>query len=892
MTILAAVCADLAPLRVLWSVDSFSDTALLIHAAKLKSMVLEQLAHGEVYGINFITWNGNQQSFMPPHTKETAPPDLQHAVAVIATTVHYRQALLHAYRMHLLDRFANSIQPALARIEARTNGAKAIVSALHEEHSRVNGWLRALSAPRKSWIAFDLMQRSQVLSVLASPRMQSAAIDQVLSSTSADSHWPALAAVVVMHTWQAVTHARYGITLTVPPIPPTPPTPPGVLLKLREMGALDLVRSQILDAAEAHVRALATQAVHDCGTHAGARDTAAATVARNVFPRLVTAFSSHPSAVWSHVAGVPEPGDDTFLVRGTAGIVWRDLYDSLLHTAMTQVVEQRVAQVCTVAVHIADSGDTGLSAGIISDLRCLVGPTRSASKLTTTILQDLRESFLRPQDQTEAAVLSVSELVKIISAVIDMLRAVEPGDTSFHQLIDELRGELRNLKVAHAIVDLVFPGSPMHDPAPLASGPPVALESDKKRLMIPIVRDLPSVLAAPWQVPQVPSVLELRLHASKDTFALLVNVYDSFDEVLAAFQDRLAAALTDPAGIPVSVDSLLSAITALGHRLGSRYVVHLSGMVMDYENSRQLDVALSRSQIAVSDVRIVSHTLWPQPEDSQTKLSLPPVLLKPLEAFTHQFEATHPGRTLTWRPNTGLVTLEIDFDNGETRRVRCSPSMAAALSYFAQDDDDTGRPRPRSWTTAQLGTALELPSRSVRLLVRSWATLGAVVPAADQPGHYVRAMAPPDSWPAPPPLSPISNKNRHLRKGHGALAIEVPSQDDDGYDDPDPMDSQDGEKSAAHDPLAAIPVPVLENLQRFLLVHVGQKRPGGVSVAGLCTWLSRIPVAKQFGSLEEVVSALVARLVGDGTLVIIAAKEDVEQQQEVLYGMPPATTSQ
>lgn len=64
-------------------------------------------------------------------------------------------------------------------------------------------------------------------------------------------------------------------------------------------------------------------------------------------------------------------------------------------------------------------------------------------------------------------------------------------------------------------------------------------------------------------------------------------------------------------------------------------------------------------------------------------------MARALKSYTALYTKINKPRILQWAPTVGQVTLDVEFENGETREYTVSPLRAALLGYFGDDDSKT-----------------------------------------------------------------------------------------------------------------------------------------------------------------------------------------------------------
>eukprot|EP00271_Cylindrocystis_brebissonii_P000341 TRINITY_DN1044_c1_g1_i4.p1 TRINITY_DN1044_c1_g1~~TRINITY_DN1044_c1_g1_i4.p1 ORF type:complete len:334 (-),score=94.85 TRINITY_DN1044_c1_g1_i4:460-1461(-) len=100
---------------------------------------------------------------------------------------------------------------------------------------------------------------------------------------------------------------------------------------------------------------------------------------------------------------------------------------------------------------------------------------------------------------------------------------------------------------------------------------------------------------------------------------------------------------------------------------------------------------------------VVSALFWPTLQSEEVEL--PPPVSRALSAFAARFSTLRAPRQLRWLPTLGSVTLDLEFDDGESAEFTVLPFQAAVIMLFQR--------RP-TWTAAEIAAELHCPLANVR----------------------------------------------------------------------------------------------------------------------------------------------------------------------------------
>ncbi|KJE91988.1 anaphase-promoting complex subunit 2 [Capsaspora owczarzaki ATCC 30864] len=202
------------------------------------------------------------------------------------------------------------------------------------------------------------------------------------------------------------------------------------------------------------------------------------------------------------------------------------------------------------------------------------------------------------------------------------------------------------------------------------------------------------------------------LRKTSDIISLLISIYGSkerfVDEYRALLSDRLISTLS------YDIDKELRNLELLKLRFGEANMLFSEVMLRDITESKRNNTSVQeRMPESVKldfplNVIILSRLYWPNFKTEPTPLP------KPVEDFMKAYEAAFeilkPTRALHWKHSVGIVTISLDFEDGELE-FSVAPAMASLIMLFERDDP---------WTLGELVEATESSTAVVRKRLAFW----------------------------------------------------------------------------------------------------------------------------------------------------------------------------
>ena len=96
---------------------------------------------------------------------------------------------------------------------------------------------------------------------------------------------------------------------------------------------------------------------------------------------------------------------------------------------------------------------------------------------------------------------------------------------------------------------------------------------------------------------------------------------------------------------------------------------------------RKTDEDDDNVDVDVVDATIISGEYWPGLQEGE--LTLHPAIESCIETYGTTYSKIKAPRHLNWSKHLGLATIELDFDNGVTRKFTVPPHLATLVLHLA-----------------------------------------------------------------------------------------------------------------------------------------------------------------------------------------------------------------
>jgi anaphase-promoting complex subunit 2 len=168
--------------------------------------------------------------------------------------------------------------------------------------------------------------------------------------------------------------------------------------------------------------------------------------------------------------------------------------------------------------------------------------------------------------------------------------------------------------------------------------------------------------------------------SDSDALALLLNVYGSISSFVSQLEKEIARRVETEVGF--SFDNEVRAVELLKRRFGSQSFLNCEVILRDVADSKRLAAA---SENGIVQPLIVSHLYWPDlPSDH---VRVPEEIEREIERYTEEFERLKHPRKLKWVPTSGVVQIELHFEDGETSEMAVPPVAACVALLMNQENE-------------------------------------------------------------------------------------------------------------------------------------------------------------------------------------------------------------
>lgn len=246
--------------------------------------------------------------------------------------------------------------------------------------------------------------------------------------------------------------------------------------------------------------------------------------------------------------------------------------------------------------------------------------------------------------------------------------------------------------------------------------------------------------------------LDLQVSGEKgrglDILALLISIYGSTDLFVKDYRTVLADKLVS--NLSYRADQEVATLELLKIRFGEAALHGCEVMLKDLEDSRRLNVALTRSMEKEKhremstggaaqedcwvDCTVVSDFYWPSFSAEEFKLH--PTVEAQMSRFCDTYADVKKPRKLTLVPNSGVVHLDLDFEDGSCREFACSPLQATVMMNIADADSSAaGADGDEGISAEAIALACELDEEELGAPLSYWIGRGVIKTQRDSSGQ-------------------------------------------------------------------------------------------------------------------------------------------------------------
>ncbi|XP_057716916.1 anaphase-promoting complex subunit 2 [Corythoichthys intestinalis] len=356
------------------------------------------------------------------------------------------------------------------------------------------------------------------------------------------------------------------------------------------------------------------------------------------------------------------------------------------------------------------------SKAAIQDLKFCLERTNQRQQLLTSLKSTFENRLLHPGVHT-------SDILTVYISAIKTLRELDPSMVVLQVACQPIRKYLRTRDdTVRQIVDGLT-GDAVTGCAELASelsrGDPVTLE----------MQDSDEEGGDPegWAPDPTDAVADKSgsKRRSSDIISLLVSIYGSKDIFINEYRTVLADRLLQMPNYHTARE--IRNVELLKLRFGESHMHYCEVMLKDMDDSRRIngniceeeDEAESQEEGVESapapwlSAIIFSSEFWPKLKEE--KMEMPPLVQHATEAYTRRYEKLKAMRTLSWKPQLGSVTLDVELEDRTVSNVNASPLQAAIILLF-QDKSN--------WSAEELSAELGVATEAVNRKLALWQQLG------------------------------------------------------------------------------------------------------------------------------------------------------------------------
>lgn len=244
-------------------------------------------------------------------------------------------------------------------------------------------------------------------------------------------------------------------------------------------------------------------------------------------------------------------------------------------------------------------------------------------------------------------------------------------------------------------------------------GSPLAFLSEKLELQNALL-DLTEGDESNWVPDPLDAPADFIKKQTNDIVAALLSLYDNKEvfikQLNIVFSSKLLQSSVE------SIGSLQTKAEQLKARFGRRQLQNIYVMIKDILDSNNAieKIHCENNKLANIGAFVLSRLFWPPLKSSS--LRLPSHIQGSVEAYTAIWSAICPGRSITWIPGVGRVSLTIELEDRQIDIV-VTPDQAVVIHAF----DETNS---KNLTLGQLAAATELDDAQILPAIQFWISKG------------------------------------------------------------------------------------------------------------------------------------------------------------------------
>ena len=214
--------------------------------------------------------------------------------------------------------------------------------------------------------------------------------------------------------------------------------------------------------------------------------------------------------------------------------------------------------------------------------------------------------------------------------------------------------------------------------------------------------------------------------SKSNIISMLVNIYGSKDMFVNEYKTLLADRLLS--NYSYNMEKEIRNLELLKLKFGDSNLFACEAMLKDLSESKRINTNIieqlkQKSIEHIESFRVDSSTLkcvilseqfWPKLKEE--KIEMPFEFKQIQERYMSSYEAFKGNRTLIWKNNLGLVTLDIEINNKITE-FTVNPIQAAIIVKFQEKD---------TWSLLDLSQSLKMCSFALRKKLAYWKAQGLI----------------------------------------------------------------------------------------------------------------------------------------------------------------------
>ncbi len=202
---------------------------------------------------------------------------------------------------------------------------------------------------------------------------------------------------------------------------------------------------------------------------------------------------------------------------------------------------------------------------------------------------------------------------------------------------------------------------------------------------------------------------------SNDILSMLVHIYGSKELFVNEFRLMLADKLLN--SMDFDTEKEVRNLELLKLRFGENSMLNCEIMVKDIEDSKRINANICNSTSdSTVEVTIVSKQFWPTLAAGED-IPVHPDIKKRMDAISREYSVLKNPRQLVWKPNLGLVNIELEFDDGQKKDFTVPPLLATLIMHVSEHS-------PPGLSLADLAQKVDLDQDTVKKRMAYWVNQG------------------------------------------------------------------------------------------------------------------------------------------------------------------------